>query len=71
MSRGVMANGQVYYRSEKRHGMPRTHARRPSKKQVRKWRRTLRRLGVSAEEYQRMLSCRAWYRFSVLGRGMP
>ena len=66
---GHLPNGQIYFKAEKRHGMRTLSARMPSRKQRRRWRRMLRRMGMSAYEYERFLALRHRGRVLFSGQG--
>lgn len=63
---GRLPNGQIYFKREKRQGRRNLPARMPSKKQCKRWRRMLKRMHMSAEEYQRRRAYDRWrqYRYS-------
>lgn len=65
---GRLPNGQVYFKREKRQGRRNLPARMPSKKQCRRWRRMLKRMHMSAEEYQRKLSHNRWWQIRYSGQ---
>lgn len=66
---GHLPNGQLYFKREVRHGMRTLPARMPSKKQRRRWRRMLRRMGTTAHEYERQLAARRRGRVLYSGQG--
>ena len=65
---GRLPNGQIYFKREKRQGRRDLPARMPSKKQCKRWRRMLKRMHMSAEEYQRMISYNRWRQVSYSGQ---
>lgn len=67
-NQGHLANGQTYYKCEKRQGMNNLPVRMPSKKQRRRWRRMLKRMHLTAEEYQRKLSVHRWWKIRYSGQ---
>ena len=64
----LLPNGQVYYTREKRHGMPNKPARRPTKKARRRWRREVKRMGMTPEQYQKWLLKRNWWEIRLSGQ---
>ena len=64
----MLPNGQVYYTREKRHGMKNKPARRPTKKARRRWRREVRRLGMTPEQYRKYLISHYWFMIRLSGQ---
>lgn len=63
-----LPNGQTYYRREKTPGMPCVPARMPSKKQVKRWRRMIRRKGMTPGQYIEWLQRKRWWKIRYSGQ---
>lgn len=63
-----LPNGQFYFKRYKEHGMKAVPSRMPSKKQVKRWHRMIKRRHMTPESYLEWLQKKRWWRVRYSGQ---